>query len=214
MTGPGLAQPEPMETRPPRVSVPRLSREETQRRAERAFDASMQAVLRSHFRPPPAAEVTAFRNMVNARLRQTREGETLDIGAVLEDYCRANPSSAIARYNRLFGGDTSWLMSGDRIAFNSAAFNTLARNYVSAARQPTVNALVQLNDPRNRTVPVPITSLESDIVAALQTSLSGQLRSGSNQLPATVAFERQEERLMFASLLPPPDQNVDFSRKG
>ena len=216
-----MAQPvqaEPTETRPPRVTVPRLTVEETQRRAGAAFDAARDAVMRTQFRPPPASEVTAFRNMVNARLRQTREGETLDVGAVLQEYCEANPNSAIARYNRLFGGDTSWLLSADgsRVGFQSAAFGQLARNYVNALRQPTIDVLVQLNNPRNRSSSVPTSTRDQAVVAALQQSLSSQLSTGRNQLPASVSHDAGAQLLAFTNLIPPPAQEIgedEFRRR-
>jgi hypothetical protein len=206
------SQRRPEERRPSEVEVPRLSREEVERRAGNAYDSAMASVLRSHFRPPPVAEISAFRRMVEARVNA---GENVDVGAVLNDYCRANPNSAIARYSRLFGGSTEWLLDeqAGRIGFRSAIFERLSREYLSVPRADVVAAFVTLSNPRNRDVPVSVSAFDSDVMAALAQQLSSQIRGGANQLAATIAFQRDEGRLLVATLLPPPAQDYDFGKK-
>jgi len=202
------AQRRPEERRPSDVNVPRLSREEVEARAGRAFDAAITAVMRVQFRPPPVAEISAFRRQVEARLAN---GENVDVGAALSDYCRANPNSAMARYNTLFRGDTSWLLSAEgRLGFRSAQFESLARAYLSVPRSDVVAALVRLSDPRNREVPINASRMDATIVSALADALSAQIRGGANQLAATIRFERDDGRLLVATLLPPPSQDYDF----
>lgn len=207
MAGPISA--EPRQERPPRVRVPTLTREETERRAARAFDAALASVIRAQFVPPPAAEINAIRSIVE---RGIREGRTVEIGDVLDGYCAEHPASALARYNRIFRGDTTWLMSGGRVGFNRSEFGRLSASYVGTARPHVIEALVRLSDPRNRNTPIDVSSLDQDIVAALQQELSSQLRAGRNQLPASISHERPEQRLLFANLLPPPPQEADFGK--
>ena len=202
----------PAQKAPTEAKEPRLSAEETERRAGRAFDAAMASVIRTNMRPPPPSEISAFRKDIEARLAK---GENVNVGSALDAYSRKNPNSAIARYNKLFQGDTSWITSpdGSKIAFQASAFEALCRDYVSASREHVVGALVKLNNPDNRKVPIDMSGMDSAIALALSQQLSAQVKSGSNQLPATVTFEQSDDRILVANLLPPPDQEVKF-RKG
>lgn len=208
-----MAQPrqaEPQERRPPEIRVPTLTREETERRATRAFDASRDAVVRSLNRPPPAAEMTALRRLVDAAVRNSSPGETVDITPIITQYASDHPDSTIARNLRLTGGSTEWLFNGDRFGFNSSAFATALNAQINAAKQNVVTALVNLNNPRNRSNEVPTRPIAPELMAAMQPQLSTQLGGGRNQLPATVEWRPQPQQLYFATLLPPPPQEVNF----
>ncbi len=202
---------EPQETRPPEIRVPTLTREETERRATRAFDASRDAVVRALNHSPPAAEMTALRRQIDAAIRNSSPGETVDITPIISQYAQSNPNSTIARYLRLTGGATDWLMSASgAFGFNSAQFAADLNQQINAAKQNVVNALVNLNNPRNRDTSVPTRPIEPELMASMQPQLSKQLGGGRNQLPATVEWRAQPQQLFFASLLPPPPQEVNF----
>ncbi len=201
----------PEERRPSEVQVPRLSREEVEQRAGRAYDAAVSGVLRTQFRPPPAAELSAFRRAVDARVRA---GEQVDVGRMLGEYSSAHPDSAIARYNRLFQGDTTWLLDDatGRLGFRSAEFVRLSRQYLSPGRQNVIDALVRLADPRNREVPIDASAFDAAVMAAMTEQISSQIRAGANQIPATMRFESDGGRILVATLLPPPEQDYDFGK--
>ncbi len=120
MTGPRTREPQAEEQRrPAEITIPRLSPEETARRAGTGYDAAVNAVMRQHFgAAPPAAEITALRNMVNER---ARGGQDVDFGAVLDDYVAQNPNSLIARYYQAAGGATDWLLVRGRSASTGAS---------------------------------------------------------------------------------------------
>jgi hypothetical protein len=54
--------------------------------------------------------------------------------------------------------------------------------------------------------------MEGTITFALTRELSAQIGKGANKLPATVKFDEGEGQMLMASLLPPPEQKVDFGK--
>ncbi len=212
-----MAQPvqaQPQRRRPAEVTVPQLSPEETRRRAERGFDAAVASVLRSQFTAaPPAAEIAAVRRMVDERMAP---GQTVDVGAVLDEYARANPNSVIARYLRATNGSTDWMMSGNRIGFNVRALQDSVRSQLNAGKTAFADALVTLCNPRNRSNPVDVSAIAQlmpdSTMPELQRQLATQFRTGRNQVPATVAYDGGQQQFTLTSLIPPPAQDMDFSK--
>ncbi len=80
-----------------------------------------------------------------------------------------------------------------------------------------MNALVELNNPRNRSTSIDVSQLAGMMPAAVR-DMSGQLVSqferGRSQLPVTIAYNSDDQRLMLTTKLPPPPQDLDFSRGG
>ncbi len=191
-----------------------MSEEETRRRAGAAFDASVASVMRQYFsQPPPAAEVTAIRNEANARMRR---GEDVDMGVVLDAFVDQNPNSVIARYLRATGGATDWMtLPGNRVGFNPSAFQANIRGALGAGRQPFVDTIARLSDPRNRSAPVDMSSvvaLMPGAVPELASQLHAQCDWGRNSLPVTIAYDTSGQRLMLTTKLPVPPQEVSFGK--
>jgi hypothetical protein len=235
-----MAQPRQAERRPSEVTIPQLSREETERRAGRAFDSAIVGLLGQYFRgPPPASEMTAFRRMADEAVRSAPRGQTVDIGGVVDRFIREHPDSVIARYTSFTGGSTDWLMNADtgRIQFSQSALTHGVTEFFASAKTQTVAALARLSDPRNRGMPVDFSSVdlvlerrrippsrqgeqerivETTAGQVLIAALSAQISHGSNQLPATATYQQQDSNVQLASLLPPPETHYgpsDFQKK-
>ncbi|MFN7991938.1 MAG: hypothetical protein U0R44_07335 [Candidatus Micrarchaeia archaeon] len=232
-----MAQPRQQERRPAEVTVPRISPEETALRAGRAFDSSLVGMLRQYFRgPPPAAEMAQFRQAVNDALRDSRPGETVDVGGIADRFARDNPESVFARYMRFSGGSTGWIFNGDtgQVAFSQSTLTRDVTGFFAGARRLTVDALVNLSNPQNRSQPVnlgtvdlvldtrhipparrgdPEQIVEVRAASVIHSGLSAQISRGQNQVPATATFDQSVPRILLASLLPPPDTSYDFQKK-
>lgn len=215
MGGPRQRQPEE-QRRPAEITVPRLSEEETRRRAGAGFDAAMATVIRQSFsQPPPAAEVAAIRRAVETIQRR---GEDADVTQVLADYVEQNPNSVLARYSRATNGASDWMiLPNNRVGFNSSVFSGYIRNALGAARQPFVDTVARLSDPRNRSAPVDMSNVVARIpnaVAELARQLHAQCDRGRNALPVTIAYDTSGERLVLTTKLPIPPQDLNFGKKG
>jgi hypothetical protein len=176
----------------------------------------MAAVIRTSFsQPPPAAEVAAIRRAVDTIQRR---GEDADVTQVLADYVEQNPNSVLARYYRATNGASDWMVvQGNRIGFNAAVFQTSIRGVFSAARQPFIDTVARLSDPRNRSAPVDMSNVVARIpnaVPELARQLHAQCDRGRNALPVTIAYDTSGERLMLTTKLPVPPQDMNFGKKG
>lgn len=204
-------QAQPQRRRPSEVTIPQLTPEETRRRAERGFDAAVNAVIRSQFNAaPPVSEMNALRAIVD---RMASGGREVDLAAAVDEYIEANPNSVIARYYNATNGSTDWLVSGGRLGFNRSALQSTVRSMLGAARTPLIEGLVRLCDPRNRSVPLDVRNLVElmpNAMPEMQRQLEQQFGNGRNQVPVTIAYNSQEQQLVLTSKLPPPPQEVRF----
>jgi len=196
--------------------VPRLSEEETRRRAGAGFDAAMNTVIRQRFsQAPPPAEVAAIRREVQAI--QARN-EDADVTAVLSAYVEANPNSVLARYYRATNGASDWMMlPGNRgIGFNPSVFQATIRGALSVARQPYIDIVAQLSNPRNRSAPMDMSSIVARMPGAvpdLASQLHAQCDRGRNALPLTIAYDTPGQQIVLTTKLPPPETDYSFGKK-
>lgn len=230
-----MAGPRQAERRPSEVTIPQISREETERRAGRAFDSSLVAMLGQYFRgPPPAAEMREFRRMVDEAVRATPEGQTADVGAVMDRYVRDHPDSVFARYMTFSGGSSEWILNErGQVAFTQSALTRTVTAFFAAPRAQVVGAFATLSDPRNRSNSVDLSGInlvlerrripprregeeeqviETTAGQVLHRGLAAQIGAGTNQLPATAAFEQADSRLALNSTLPPPPTDYSFKK--
>lgn len=233
-----MATPAPTQRRPAEVEVPRLSREQIEQRAGRAFDSAIVSVLSQYFRgAPPASEMNQIRRMADEEMRA--RGDQANIGNVLDRFVRDNPDSVVARYVRFTGGNTDWILNArGQVAFSQSALTRLVTSFFAPAKAAAITALVDLGgNPRlrgrdidfspvdlvlaRRRVPPARQGEEEQVIetragSVLNATFAAQISRGPNELAATSTFRDSDSRMVLASRLPPPPQEIgadEFRRR-
>ncbi|MBD3210896.1 hypothetical protein GF318_05955 [Candidatus Micrarchaeota archaeon] len=114
------------------VRVPTLTLSEVGARAGRAFQASVNAIIREHFsRRPPASEISELRNYLK---NSVSSRGIVDMDALMNRFSRKHPDFLISRYYWA-ARTTGWILSVDSpVRFDAETFDRLGRRIVFRAR--------------------------------------------------------------------------------
>lgn len=222
----------PQEKKPSEVTIPRLSREEVERRTGSAFDAAVAQVIRSGFsRPPSSAEISRLRGLVSQRLRESSEGEVVDVPRIIRQFVADNPDSTIARYYNSTRGSTTWIFDEEqgRIRFSASDLGSSVTEVLSAYRPIIVSLCGRMADPHNRSSRQDMDELDdlmSGVPRQLRDVLHAQFSGRRNKLAIGIEYvdrtvtrgqgesarQVRERYFAFTNLQPHPDQDVSFRR--
>jgi hypothetical protein len=195
-----MAQPR---RRPAETQTPQLTEDQVRTRAQNAFDASLNSVIRSQFSARPSAqEMAALRpffernqsveTAVNQYIQslRTRDEESRNNNRP----ATAESSSVIARYFA-FTGSAGWLLTPTgTLGFNQTQLAADVRTVLGNVRQQVATSFVDLynqsrsENPSFTFVDTQLNALGA-VGAGLLSGLVQQTNSGANSVPTFIASE-------------------------
>jgi hypothetical protein len=229
-----MAQPPPQERpvpveappkeAPKKVVIPQLTKQEFERRAGKAFDGAVAGIMQRYFsKPPDPEEVAEFRQVVQSARESLSRGKKVDLGKLLDDFCKQHKDYDMAFFNRFSFGSADWILKKGEIEYNPEAFAKRLAQYLASAKRAFVASLVKLSDPEKRSVPVAIASIdhlieikkiktpEGDVEKVritigrvLEEELAKQFKGEDNPLPVKSRYNESDKYILFTSLIPPP----------
>ncbi|MFH1520991.1 MAG: hypothetical protein ABID61_05065 [Candidatus Micrarchaeota archaeon] len=196
---------------PTQVMIPRLAPKEAQRRAEKGYDKAVATLIKERFSKPPSKdELKLLASMLKDP--KYREDNIIDLDQIMKDIQEEHPEYAIARYYEVTS-DFSWIASGSKIKFNAGALaKDIKQNYLINLKSNISAAAAQLSDPEIRGTDIKIQGISPDVMDPLVAHLSKYYSDKKGGLPLTLEY--QEPKILFATLLPPPVQTMDFDTGG
>jgi hypothetical protein len=199
-----------------KVGEPAVSEDVARSRASHAFDiaASRTAAELAKLYAPPPSETSALSKMVSNALKESKRGETVDVGKILDEYIEANPDSKIAKCAALTGGSTAWIISPStgRVAFNASQFSADFKTFVASTKPKVVDVMVKVaSDRKQRSGENPLGQIPDEkaqkvLVAELARQVS--VPGAKDPLPMDITYDNQTVK--YASRTEPPPQSVEF----
>jgi hypothetical protein len=198
-----------------KVNEPVVAEDVAKTRAGHAFDiaSSRSAALIGKQYAPPASEVAALQKMISEALKNSSQGQTVDVGKILDQYIEDNPNSNIAKLSALTGGSTSWIISSSgRAGFNQSAFTADFKTFLGSTKTKVVETMVKVASDRkmrsgqNDLSQIPDQKAAGILVAELAKQVSAP--GAKDPLPMDMAYDNQT--LKYASRTEPPEQSVEF----
>ncbi|MFH1785645.1 MAG: hypothetical protein ABH842_04410 [Candidatus Micrarchaeota archaeon] len=197
----------PKKKAPADIVIPRISEQETRKRAAAGFDIAVTRLVKEEFsRSPPASEMAAFKKLFLAK--QKSDGEFF-VDDVVQEFIENNPDSVIERYYNL-AGNARFLLKGNQVAFNLKELQGAVKTYMSPLRDSVISSIVKLSDPENRGVSFSIPDMDAGILSSFSSRLSTIYGIGKTQVPVEIKCSGM--KLTFNSKLPPPTQSFDFDK--
>lgn len=184
------------------VEVPRVTPQQAEERAERAFDAALEEMIST---APPQSEIDA--------LQRELDQQNGDLDAAMAEYCDQNQDSTIANYYYATGNSTSWMVSRGSLGFNRRELQATLEQQFAPLRQQFVSNIRTLSDPSASELAHNIDTSRYDSVTMQDFTalLSRHCTSGSNAVPVSIESQRNGRSIRLRSRLQAAEQEVNIS---